>query len=313
MFENWKLLVVGSGVMGSGIAQLYACNGFEVTLYDKFPEQLDRAKNLISNNMDNLMKEGLATQEEADRTRTLITYETELEKCAPQANLVLESIFENADAKREIFEQLDKLCAPDCLFCSNTSASNIFEIAPVSHPERLIISHFFNPPFIMDLVEVVMGPKTSDETLDKVKALLIQLGKAPAVLKQYIPGFIVNRIATAITREAGYMVTEGWTTAQDIDSAIRNTSGIRYAFEGPMALYDIVGWDLTTSVSVGIHKSLCNDTEIGNSLGKELVAKGELGLKSGKGVYDYSGVNPQQFMNERAAKIIKMVKAIKEL
>ncbi|BAE86512.1 3-hydroxyacyl-CoA dehydrogenase family protein [Desulfitobacterium hafniense] len=313
MFENWKLLVVGAGVMGSGIAQLYACKGFQVALYDKFPEQLDRAKQLIANNMENLIKEGLATQEEAERTKTLISYETELEKCAPQADLVLESVFENADVKRETFAQLDKLCASDCILCSNTSASNIFEIAPVSHPERQIITHYFNPPFIMDLVEVVMGPKTSDETLDKVKSFLIQVGKEPAVLKQYIPGFIVNRIATAITREAGYMVTQGWVSAQDIDSAIRNTSGIRYAFEGPMALYDIVGWDLTTSVSVGVHKSLCNDTEIGNSLGKELVAKGELGLKSGKGVFDYAGVDPQQFMNERAAKIIKMVKAIKEL
>lgn len=313
MFENWKLLVVGAGVMGSGIAQLYACKGFQVALYDKFPQQLDRAKQLIANNMENLIKEGLATQEEAERTKTLISYETELEKCAPQADLVLESVFENADVKRGTFAQLDKLCASDCILCSNTSASNIFEIAPVSHPERQIITHYFNPPFIMDLVEVVMGPKTSDETLDKVKSFLIRVGKEPAVLKEYIPGFIVNRIATAITREAGYMVTQGWVSAQDIDSAIRNTSGIRYAFEGPMALYDIVGWDLTTSVSVGVHKSLCNDTEIGNSLGKELVAKGELGLKSGKGVFDYAGVDPQQFMNERAAKIIKMVKAIKEL
>lgn len=313
MFENWKILIVGAGAMGHGIAQVYASNGFQVTLTDKFPRQLDLAQKTISNNMDNLMKEGLATKEEADRARTLITYETDLEKCAPQANLVVESIFENADAKREVFVQLDKVCAPGCIFCSNTSASNIFEIAQVSHPERLIITHFFNPPYIMALVEVVMGPKTSAETLDKVKALLIQLGKDPAVIKQYIPGFIVNRIATAITREAGYMVTEGWTTAQDIDRAIRNTSGIRYAFEGPMALYDIVGWDLTTSVSADVHKTLCNDTEIGNSLGRELIVKGNLGLKSGKGVFDYTGLDPQQFLSERSAKIIKMIKAIKEL
>jgi 3-hydroxybutyryl-CoA dehydrogenase len=313
MFDNWRILVVGAGTMGLGIAQIYASKGFRVTLTDKFPEQLDRAKKIISKNMDNLMEEGLATQEEADRASTLIAYEANLEKCAPQANLVVESVFENADVKREAFAQLDKFCAKDCIFCSNTSASNIFEIAQISHPERLIITHFFNPPFIMALVEVVMGPKTSAETLDKVKALLIQLGKDPAVIKQYIPGFIVNRIATAITREAGYMVTQGWTTAQDIDRAIRNTSGIRYAFEGPMALYDIVGWDLTTSVSVDVHKTLCNDTEIGNSLGKELVAKGDLGLKSGKGVFDYTGLDPQQFLNERSAKIIKMIKAIKKL
>lgn len=312
MFENWKILIVGAGTMGSGIAQVFASKGFQVILSDKFPEQLIRAEERIGDDVDNLIKEGLITPKEAEKVKTLVTYEADLTKCASKANLVVESIFENADAKREIFSQLDKLCASDCIFCSNTSASNIFEIAQVSHPERLLITHFFNPPFIMALVEVVMGPKTSAETLEKVKALLTQLGKEPAVIKQYIPGFIVNRIATAITREAGYMVTEGWTTAQDIDRALRNTNGIRYAFEGPMALYDIVGWDLTTSVSKDIHKTLCNDTEI-NSLGKELVAKGELGLKSGKGVFDYTDVDPQQFLNERSAKIVKMVKAVKEL
>lgn len=313
MFENWKILVVGAGTMGSGIAQLYASKGFQVILTDKFPEQLSRVPKIISGNMDDLVKEGLATQQEADRAKTLITYEPDLQKCAPQANLVVESVFENADVKRDIFVELDKLCAPDCIFCSNTSASNIFEIAPISHLERLLITHFFNPPSIMSLVEVVMGPKTSAETLDKVKTLLIGLGKEPAIIKQYIPGFIVNRIATAITREAGYMVTRGWTTAEDIDSAIRNTSGIRYAFEGPMALYDIVGWDLTTTVSVDIHKTLCNDTKLGNILGKELIAKGHLGLKSGKGVYDYTGKDPREVMRERSSKIIKMIKAIRGL
>ncbi|HEX3011812.1 MAG TPA: 3-hydroxyacyl-CoA dehydrogenase family protein [Syntrophomonadaceae bacterium] len=312
MFENWKILVVGAGAMGLGIAQVFASNGFQTTLTDISEEQLDKAKKAISSNVENLMKEGLATQEEADRARTLITYEMDLEKCAPQANLVIESVFENADVKRETFAKLDKLCTPECIFASNTSASNIFEIAQISNPERLIIAHWFNPPYVMSLVEVVLGPKTSSATVEKVRALLIQLGKEPAVIKQYIPGFIVNRLATALTREAGYMVSQGWTTAQDIDSAIRNTSGIRYAFEGPFGLYDVVGWDLTTTVSVDLHKSLCNDTEIGNSLGKELMAKGEVGLKSGKGVFDYTDVTPQEFLNERSGKIIRMIKAIKE-
>ncbi len=312
MFENWKILVVGAGAMGLGIAQVFAANGFLTTLNDISQEQLDKARKTIISNMDNLIKEGLATPEEADRARTLITYEMDLEKCAPPANLVVETVFENAGVKRETFAKLDKLCTSECIFTSNTSASNIFEIAQVSHPERLVIAHWFNPPYVMSLVEVVMGPGTSEETVEQVKALLIQLGKEPAVIKQYIPGFIVNRLATALTREAGYMVSQGWTTAQDIDSAIRNTSGIRYAFEGPFGLYDIVGWDLTTTVSVDLHKSLCNDTEIGNSLGQELMAKGELGLKSGKGVFDYTGVTPQEFLNERSSKIIRMIKAIKE-
>jgi 3-hydroxybutyryl-CoA dehydrogenase len=228
-------------------------------------------------------------------------------------DLVLESIFENADAKRNLFAKLDKYCRPDCIFCSNTSASNVFEIAKISHPERFLITHWFNPPFIMGLVEIVMGPETSQETVEKVKALHIKLGKNPAVIKQYIPGFIVNRLANALMREASYMVSQGWTTPQDIDAAVKATNGVRYAFEGPMALFDIVGWDLVQTVALDLFKSLCNDTEGGFTMARDMVKKGELGLKSGKGAYDYAGVDTAKYMSERSAKILKMFKAIKNL
>jgi len=158
-----------------------------------------------------------------------------------------------------------------------------------------------------------MGPETSQDTVEKVKALYEKLGKNPAVIKQYIPGFIVNRLANALMREASYMVSKGWTTPQDIDIAVKATNGVRYAFEGPMALFDIVGWDLVQTVALDLFKSLCNDTEGGFTIAHDMIKKGELGLKSGKGVYDYAGVDPAQYMNERAAKILKMYKAIKEL
>jgi 3-hydroxybutyryl-CoA dehydrogenase len=308
-----NVLIVGAGTMGRGIAEVFSSKGINTTLYDAFPDQLEKTRKLIQSDMDYFKSMGLVSEEEVKNTQTLISYEKDLMKCAAKANLVIESVFENANAKRDIFNKLDELCAADCLFCSNTSAMNVFEVAQISHPERFIITHFFNPPYIMPLVEVVTSPKTSHETMDTVKNLLIELGKEPAVIKQYIPGFIVNRIANAITREAGYMISQGWTTGADIDSAIRNTSGIRYAFEGPMALYDVVGWDLTTGVSKDIHSSLCNDSDSENRLGKELVEKGEFGLKSRKGVYDYSNVDPQEYMNQRSRKIMKMIKAIRSL
>jgi 3-hydroxybutyryl-CoA dehydrogenase len=311
MFEN--ILVVGAGTMGLGIAQVFATNGIKTTLVDQGPEQLDLAKTKIANNMAYLIQEDLATEAEAERTRTLITYETDLQKAAQHADLVVESVFENPEVKRTIFAALDKACSPECILASNTSAMNIFDVAPVSHPERMIITHWFNPPYIMPLVEVVSGPLTSDATVDRIKAFLVKLGKKPAIIKQYIPGFIVNRIANVISREAGYMIAKGWTTAEAIETALANTSGIRYAFEGPLALNDIVGWDLIQTVALDVHKTLCNDTEGGNALGAQLVAKGELGLKTGKGALDYTGVDPAQFMKERSAKIIKMIKVIKTL
>jgi 3-hydroxybutyryl-CoA dehydrogenase len=316
MFEDWKLMVIGGGgTMGSGIALIYAMNGFETIVVDRNDEFLARAKNLIATNAEFLVREKLASGKDADRVQELVTYvkESELETFAPKVDLVLESIIENADAKRDLFAKLDKYCRPDCIFCSNTSASNVFEIAHISHPERFVITHWFNPPFIMGLVEIVMGPDTSESVVEKVRALHIRLGKKPAVIKQYIPGFIVNRLANALMREASYMVSEGWTTPRDIDTAIRETNGVRFAFEGPMALYDIVGWDLVQTVALDLFKSLCNDTEGGFRMAPDMIEKGELGLKSGKGAYDYAGVDAAKYMNERSAKILKMYKAIKNL
>ncbi len=313
MRNDWNVLIVGAGTMGRGIAEVFAAKGIKTTLYDAFPEQLPKARKMIQADMQYYFSEGLVTRKDIRNTEDFIYYEEDLENIAPQVNLVIEGVFEKVEVKREIFSRLDALCAPDCIFCSNTSASNIFDIVQISNPQRLLITHFFNPPFVMPLVEVVMGPQTSQENLDVVLDLLVELGKEPSVIKQYIPGFIVNRIANAITREAAYMITQGWTTGADIDNAIRLTSGIRYAFEGPMALYDVVGWDLVTSVSKEIHKSLCNDNDMENRLGTELIEKGELGLKSGKGVYNYADVDVQNYMNERSHKIIKMLKALRAL
>ena len=315
MFEGWKLMVVGGGTMGSGIALIYALSGFETIVVDRNDEFLAHAKNLIAHNAEFLVKEKLASEKDAERAQKLITYakESDLEKVASKVDLVLESIFENADAKRSLFAKLDKYCRPDCILCSNTSASNVFEIAKISHPERFLITHWFNPPLIMGLVEIVMGPDTSESVVEKARALYIKLGKKPAVIKQYIPGFIVNRLANALMREASFMVSEGWTTPQDIDVAIRETNGVRYAFEGPMALYDIVGWDLVQTVALDLFRSLCNDTEGGYRMAPDMIKKGELGLKSGKGAYDYTGVDPAKYMNDRSARILKMYKAIKNL
>ena len=315
MVVDWQVVVVGAGTMGAGIAQVYALNGFKTTLVDLDTESLARAEKAIANSTALLVKEQLATSDDAEQAKRRITFETtdRLDHILPEADLVMESVFEDPTVKKDTFAKLNQYCRKDCILCSNTSASNIFDIAEVDHPERMLITHWFNPPFIMDLVEIVCGPETSEQTLETVVALHKQMGKTPAVIRQYVPGFIVNRLATALMREAGYMVSQGWTTPQDIDNAIKATSGIRYAFEGPMALYDIVGWDLIQRVALDLHHSLYSNAEGGNPLGAELVAKGHLGLKSGKGAYDYTGIDPTDYMNARSSKIIKMARAIREM
>lgn len=313
MFSNWKILVVGAGTMGSSIAQQYAAAGFSVTVVDQTQAQLDLAKKRILDSVALQLRENLIGGQEKTRSETLIQYEVEtnLEQVAAEADLVVESVFENPDVKRGVYEKLNRFCRPDCILCSNTSASNVFEIAHVDHPERFLITHWFNPPYAMGLVEVVMGPGTSKEIAAQVCELMKVLGKKPALLNQYVPGFIVNRLANAIMREACYMVDQGWTTPEAIDDALGATNGIRYSFEGPMALWDIVGWDITMSGTRDVFPSLCKDDYC--ALGQKYMEAGRLGLKAGEGAHDYSGVDIQEYMEKRSRNIFHMVHAIEGL
>lgn len=310
--NSWNILMVGAGVMGRGIAEVFAAKGIKITLYDAFPEQLANAKKVIQTDMKNFADQKLVTDEEIQNVERFVFYEESLEKIAPDVNLVIEGVFERQDIKKDIFDKLNILCKSDCIFCSNTSASNIFEIAQIDNPERLLIAHFFNPPYIMPLVEVVAGEKTSAEVVEKIKNLLISVGKEPAVINTYIPGFIVNRLDNVLCREIGYMITQGWTTAEDVERAIRYTSGTRYSFEGPLSLHDVVGWDLTTTVSNDVYKTLCNDTGE-DKFGRSLIDQGRLGIKTKKGCYDYENVDIQEFMKKRAGRIVKMLNAIRTL
>ena len=314
MSDIRTILIMGAGTMGTAIAQAVSSRGFRVILVDRDTSLLDRARGMLSANVATMLKEHLCTERERDNVfaNTSFALEADLSEVGPWADLVIESVFENPDVKRAVYEKLDKVCRPDCIFCSNTSASNVFDIAKVSNPQRFLITHWFNPAYLMELVEIVRGPETSDEVAARVEALLKDLGKKPCVLNQYVPGFIVNRIANAISREAGYMITRGWTTAEDIETALRSTSGVRYAFEGPLALNDVVGWDLIEQGCRDVYPSLCNDSDT-SAYAKALVAEGNLGVKTGKGALDYHGADPAEFMAERSRKIIKMYRAILDL
>lgn len=313
MYQDWKMVMVGAGTMGTGIGQIFASKGFDVTLVDQTAELLEKAAKTVSANCDYLISEGLADEAYKAEALKNIKYAPidELEAVVKDADIVVEAVFERADIKREIYDRLNRFCRKDCIFCSNTSGSNVFEIATVDNPERFLITHWFNPPFIMELVEIVRGPETSDEVTEKVRELITYLGKKPSVIAKYVPGFIVNRLANALMREACSMVANGVTTPADIDNAIGATNGLRYAFEGPFALNDIVGWDLIAAVAKDLFLTLCNETDF--PYAESLVAAGTLGLKTGKGAYDYEGINPADYMNERSTKIVKMKKTVQDL
>ena len=312
LFENWRIVVVGAGTQGHSIGQVFALNGFETTIVDQNQSQLEKAEKMVADNFATLISAGEVTPNAAKKALERITFSNQLASAASQANLVLEAVFENAEVKRSIFEELNRVCPLDTILASNTSALNIFEIVNVSNPGRLVIAHWCTPPHIMPLVEIVRGPLTSDQTVDLMKALLLKVGKKPAIVNKCIPGFILNRIGQAIFREACYIVEQGWSTPEDVDEAFKGTYGIRWPFEGPLELRDHIGWDVSLKVGSFVIPHLCNSTEpIGPSV--ELCEKGWLGVKTGRGLKDYSQVDVAQIQKERTMKILKMIKAVREL
>lgn len=312
MFENWKIAIIGAGVQGHSIGLAYALCGFDTTIVDTTQAALDNAKKLVATAVGTLVSMDEITQETADAAQAHLTYTTDLVSAVSQADMVQEAIFENAEAKKNIFDQIGACCKPQALLASNTSTLNIYEIVQVPNPQRLAIVHWCTPPYIMPLVEVVRGPQTSDETVETFKNLLLHIGKKPAVVNQVIPGFILNRIGLAIFREACYIAGQGWATPEDVDTALRNTYGIRWPFEGPLELRDYIGWDVSLSVGSFVIPHLCNSTTaVGTAV--ELTKKGWLGVKSGHGLKDYTNVDIGKVLKERNTKILKMKKAVRQL
>lgn len=309
--REWKIAVIGAGTMGLCIAQLFAMHGHEVNLYNRTPANLDKAMIRIQENLGTLKDLGQTTEEKNQQIFSRIHGFSNLKASLEDVDILIENVAEQEDIKRQIFAQFDEFCDSDIIFASDTSTMNIYEFLEVSHPERLIITHFFNPAYVMPLTEVVRGPKTSDETVTAVKALLSSSGKTVAVLNKAVPGFIMNRITTTILRECCYLVEQGVASFEDIDNALVSIYGARFAFEGPFRLGDFVGLDIYARLDTLLPPVLCNSTECSPILSK-MVEEGRLGLKSGgEGFYRYD--NPAQAHRIRDEKYIRMLAAIRKV
>lgn len=308
--SQWKVAVLGAGSMGQCIAQFMAMNGHEVFLYNRTPANLEKAMVQIENNLQTLVSLGQIKEENIQGTLKRITGSSNLKQSVEQADIVIENLAEVEEVKKMIFNQLDEYCAEDVILSSDTSTMNVFEFLEVSHPERLIITHFFNPAHVMPLVELVRGPETSDEVVQATKDFLEMTGKQVAVLNKCIPGFILNRITLSVFREAAHLVEEGIATPADIDKAIVSTFGPRYAFEGPFGLSDFAGIDIYERLATLLPPVLCSDTKCPELLHK-MTADGKLGVKSGEGFYHYE--DEKAARRNRDTKIMKMIAAIQEV
>lgn len=276
--------VVGAGSMGSGIANLAAMNGFAVILCDIENSYLENAIKRIGNFMDKSVARGKMTENQKQETLGRIQTTTVLEDMK-DADVVIEAVLEDLHLKKEVFSTLDQIVREGVILATNTSSMSITEIAAATqHPERVAGMHFFNPAQLMKLVEVVRGYQTSDETVEKLKALSKQLTKEPVEVKKDTPGFIVNRIMIPQFIEAIKLLEEGVASAEDIDKAV--TLGLNYPM-GPFTLQDFAGVDIGYHVMEYFKDEFNDDHFAPPLLLKQLVRAGRHGKKTGAGFYDY--------------------------
>jgi len=300
-----KITVIGAGVMGSSISLVFARNGYTVWLSDQTQEILARAADLIESTLVTLVEFGCLPRDEVPAVLDRIHTTTDFCEAAQGSDFVMEAVSEVPAIKKQVFAQLNKHCSRNTVFCSNTSGLDIFSLAEINNPERLIITHWFSPAHIIPLVEVAPGEKTSKEVIELTCNILKDLGKKPVLLKKFVPSFIVNRIQNAINKTVLEMIDNGWAGPDAIDLAIKYTLGIRLPIIGVAQSMDFAGLDLMDKINqqLGVKSPFLE--------GK--VNQDHLGTKTSKGIYDYGNRSETEILEKRDHLFFKMMEHLEKI
>ncbi|MFQ5914173.1 MAG: 3-hydroxyacyl-CoA dehydrogenase family protein [Nitrospinota bacterium] len=303
-----RVAVVGAGTMGHGIAQLFSHHGWESVMIARRKESLEQARTQIQINLALLARHGVGTKEDVESVLGRISSTTKLAEGLAGVDLVFEAIPESPEAKREIYAEIGRAAPTGATVASTTSGLDIYALAPdFPNPHRLIIAHFWNPPYLAPLVEVVLGRETGEETAESMTALLRELGRTPVLLRKCIPGFIGVRLASALYRECVSLIQEGITDAKGIDAVMREGIALRFPILDPMQVPDFGGLDTFGLVWESMFPEISDTKEVPDVV-REMVDRGELGLKSGKGFYDYTGHSREELLRERDEKLLLWLK-----
>jgi 3-hydroxybutyryl-CoA dehydrogenase len=309
--EKKTVTIIGAGLMGSGIAVCSSLGGYSTILMDQDLKLVSAGVDKAKQNLTQLFENHMIDKEEVDSALGLIHAETDLKRAIKDSFLIIEAVSENLALKQDLFKKLDLLTDPEVIITSNTSGLRITDIAKfVTHPERMVTTHFWFPAHLVPLVEVVIGEKTDEAVANQVKEILLGWNKAPVIVKKDLPGQLANRILQAIIREAINIVQMGLATPEDVDTAIKMGMGIRFPVWGPLEHIDAVGLDLAISVQRDVLPGLDNDPVPPKYL-QELVGKECLGYKTGQGFYDWHVKDMQDLAAQRDRFIIEALRILK--
>ena len=282
-----NITVLGAGMMGPGLAQIFAVKGYATTLWARRPEVLPEAIKAIRTSLGLMVENGIGRQEDIEPAIERIRTTSDFEEAVSGADFVEEAIGENLALKQEFFQRLDQLCHKKAILATNTSVISPTEISEnAKHRERIVGTHFWNPPHLIPLVEVVRAKETSTETMEKTMALMAEVGKKPVWVKKDVPGFLANRLQHALWREAISIVEHGIADPAEVDEAVKNSFGLRLPVLGPMENADLAGLDLTLAIHNYVLKHI-EDAHGPSPILKKQVDQGQLGLKTGRGFQEW--------------------------
>lgn len=303
-----RVAVLGTGMMGPGIAYCFASAGLRVTQFGRGEESLLRGRRSFDTIVGVMLQGGLLSEEEASQASNNLRGVTDMAAAVSGADLVVESVVEDLPTKQALFAELEGMVSETTIITSNTSGLPITRISgDMKRPERTATTHFWNPPHLVPLVEIVKGSRTTDETAEALRELLTGIGKRPVVVRKDVPGQLGARILHAITRECLAIVRDGVATAEEVDTAIKTGLGLRFPVYGPLEHADLVGLDLTQAVASYLWQDLADDKEP-TSILREKNAAGDVGAKTGKGLYDWTKRDADEVKRNRDAFLMARLK-----
>lgn len=307
-----KTVVVGAGIMGHGIAQVFARKGCSVVLHDISDDLLKIALENICSSLRLYVELGLEKESIIDEVLSRINITTNLKDAVAEAEFITEAVPESLKLKVEVFKEIDSATNDAVIMASNTSTLDITEIGKaIKKSDRLIMTHWFNPPYLIPVVEVVKGESTSNETFSQTFTFLKEMGKEPVHVLKQIPGLLVNRIQTAMLREIIGLLEAGVATPEDIDKAVSGSFGIRLAVIGPLTTVDLAGVDLWYKGAKNLYPFFDVSQEPQKLL-TDMIEKGFHGIKTGRGFFKYSSEEKANIIMKRDLKLLKLLKILYE-